>query len=219
MSAIAWATSAPKGGCATTLLGMRRSPITPGQMTLGLIEDPRAILGLLTEQLRAQGHRGRLVSEMGLCQGEVRVDLAAIDSELHGFEIKSERDNLRRLPAQAAIYSAVFDRMTIVAAPRHITGAERRIPGWWGVSIVDGEAGAIRPIRPATPNPGGDPLALARLLWRDEAAAFVSARTGRMPTSPRPVLWQQIVDVTSPDELRALVCVCLRNRADWRAAG
>jgi hypothetical protein len=117
------------------------------------------------------------------------------------------------------MYSTVFDRMTIVAAPRHITGAERRIPGWWGVSIVDAEAGAIRQIRPATPNPGADPLALARLLWRDEAAAIVTARTGKMTRSPRPVLWRHIVDVTTPDELRALVCVCLTNRADWRAAG
>ncbi len=187
-------------------------------MTLGLVEDPRAILRLLTEQLRATGHRGRLVPELGLCQGEVRVDLAAIDNHLHGFEIKSERDDLRRLPAQAAVYSAVFDRMTLVAAARHIPIAERRVPEWWGVSVVDGDAGTIRSIRPATPNPGGDPLALARLLWRDEAAAIVAALTGRTPRSPRPVLWQQIVDEVSPDELRALVCVCLRNRADWRVA-
>ena len=61
----------------------------------------------------------RIVEEMGIWSGSVRVDVAVINGELAGWELKSARDNLRRLPQQAELYSQVFDRMTI--AQRQIT--------------------------------------------------------------------------------------------------
>ena len=36
-----------------------------------------------------------VVDELGLCQGRARIDLAVVNSSLHGYEIKSERDTLR----------------------------------------------------------------------------------------------------------------------------
>jgi hypothetical protein len=49
---------------------------------------------------------------------------------LWGYELKSERDTLERLPLQARIYSRVFDRVTLVTGLRHAGAAEDRIPGW-----------------------------------------------------------------------------------------
>src|SRR6266511_802692 len=46
-----------------------------------------------------------LIEELGLCRGKVRVDLALVNGSLHGFEIKSDRDSLRRLSAQVGLYS------------------------------------------------------------------------------------------------------------------
>jgi hypothetical protein len=193
--------------------------VSPGQMPLGLVDDPIAIRDLLVTQLRASGHDGRLVPEMGLCQGDARIDLAAIGDRLDGYEIKSDRDDLRRLPNQVATYGQVFDRLTLVASERHIAAASSRVPDWWGLSVVNADVRTVEGIRLATPNPLRDPVSIARLLWRDEAAAIMMARTGKSQRSTRPVLWQQLAETVPTDELRALVCHYLRSRADWRAAG
>lgn len=51
-----------------------------------------------------------------------RVDLALIKSQkLHAFEIKSEADNLSRLEGQIIKYLEYFDKVTVVAASKHIS--------------------------------------------------------------------------------------------------
>ena len=42
----------------------------------------------------------RVVDELELLRGVVRVDVAVISDTLHGYEIKSASDNLIRLPNQ-----------------------------------------------------------------------------------------------------------------------
>ena len=191
----------------------------PGQLSLGLTDDPIAIRELLVEKLRAGGHRGRLVPEMGLCQGEARVDLAAIDTRLDGYEVKSARDDLRRLAAQAAVYGQVFDRVTLVAPSAHLSAAALQLPEWWGFALVDGGTTTIEIVRSAAPNPQLDLLATVRLLWRDEAARLLESHLGRRSSAPRPVLWRRLVDIVPPAELRAAVCRCLMARTGWPTAG
>ena len=38
------------------------------------------------------------LEELGLCQGDARVDYAVINGAMNGYEIKSDRDKLVRLP-------------------------------------------------------------------------------------------------------------------------
>lgn len=113
----------------------------------------------------------RIVEEMGIWSGSVRVDVAVINGELAGWELKSARDTLRRLPQQAELYSQVFDRMTIVAAPNHVRACTDNVPQWWGVTIAHaGNDGVeLESLRCAYVNPAPNPIQLARLLWRDEA--------------------------------------------------
>ncbi len=53
-----------------------------------------------------------IVEELGICCGMARVDVAVVNGELKGFEIKSEKDTLGRLPAQSGMYGKVFDTMS-----------------------------------------------------------------------------------------------------------
>lgn len=192
--------------------------IAPGQLELGLLEDPLAIRALLASNIRAREPGLQLVPEMGVCLGSGRIDLAAIGTDLDGYEIKSDRDCLDRLPTQARLYGAVFARLTLVAAPRHIEQAQALLPDWWGLSVVDGAREQLVSIRPSSLNPDRDALSLARLLWRDEVVAALRARTGRSSRAPRLVLWQELAERVPPAELRDLVCTSLRQRTDWRAA-
>lgn len=159
-----------------------------------------------------------IVEELGLCQGQVRVDLAAVNGILHGFEIKSERDSLRRLKSQDAVYSGVFDRVTLVATQRHLGSATKTIPAWWETVLADRHPdGVVRltTIRPGTNNPALQPRLLVELLWRDDALALLEARGKDLGyrTKRREEIWDRLCESYSPEEIRDTVCRKLKARA------
>lgn len=119
----------------------------------------------------------KIVEEMGIWGGSVRIDVAVINGELCGYELKSARDTLARLPAQAALYSEVFDRVTLVTADNHLEEALDTVPHWWGIIIAaptKRPALELRSRRIAKRNPAIDRLQVARLLWRSEAIEILS---------------------------------------------
>lgn len=163
-----------------------------------------------------------LVEELALRAGETRVDVAVVNGLLHGYEIKSERDNLSRLPQQVVSYGLVLDRATLVVAARHLDGALEIIPEWWGVEVAFyDEKGFLifNPVRGAQDNPKIDPTFVVELLWREEALQFLEERDKARGyrSKSRSVLQRRIVEVANLDEIRAYVRHCLKNRKDWKA--
>lgn len=125
----------------------------------------------------ADDARTVIVEEMGIWNGSVRVDIAVINGEMHGFELKSARDTLGRLGQQSELYNMVFDRVTLVMAESHVEKALPLIECWWGVIVATMTASGkcrISEERPAMANPSVDPLQLARLLWNDERRALLA---------------------------------------------
>lgn len=53
------------------------------------------------------------------CVFDARIDVAVINDSLHGYEIKSAVDTLKRLPAQIEAYSKVFDYLTVYTENNH----------------------------------------------------------------------------------------------------
>ena len=131
----------------------------------------RAVRKMLDSKFRGDKNT-RIVEEMGIWAGTVRIDVAVINGQLHGLELKSMRDNLARLPDQAKIYSQVFDRMTLVTAENHLAGSQLIIPEWWGIIIAchgKAKTTVLKKLRSARRNRNVDALQLSRLLWRAEA--------------------------------------------------
>src|SRR6266446_8136444 len=77
-----------------------------------------------------------IVDELGLRHGAARVDIAVVNGIIHGFELKSDKDNLKRLPHQIQIYSSVLDKVTLVVGMRHAHEATKLVPDWWGIKIA-----------------------------------------------------------------------------------
>ena len=158
-----------------------------------------------------------LIEELGLCQGQARIDLLTVSGVLHGYEIKSNRDRLTRLASQAATYGRVLDRVTLVVCPRHIEAALQLVPKWWGVLLVRGSAEAVslNPFRPAAENPDQDPRALVELLWRDEALQLLAHHNAQagVRSKRRPVVWDRVCEVLDVTEIRSAVRCRLRSRA------
>ena len=162
-----------------------------------------------------------LIDELGLCQGNARIDIAVVNGNLSGYEIKSEADTLQRLPNQVLVYSRILDYVTVVAGGLHVEKIAKTVPEWWGITevVTENEQLGFTVVRSTEPNPNVDPVALAQLLWRDETLAILDGLGIRKGVTgkPRRFLWQRLVEVQSLDDLKQSVRQTLKIREGWRA--
>ncbi len=163
-----------------------------------------------------------ILDELGLRHGAARIDIAVVNGNLDGYEIKSDLDTLRRLPHQMKIYNSVLDHVTLVVGNRHIDRAGKIVPDWWGITLVErGKRGmpCFSEIRKPQENPSLDPLTITKLLWRDEALALlgeISIADG-FRSKRRAVIYARLAEVVPLDLLRAKVRQQLKYRTDWRS--
>lgn len=159
--------------------------------------------------------------EFALYGGANRADYAALNGESHGYEIKSDRDTLVRLPEQADAYSAVFERATLVSAIRHLSEARKIIPPWWGIIEVRGELDLrLQRVRESLPNPAPCCHAIACLLWRSEALRILTnlGLDKGVRSKPMDHLIERLAAELPAERLARYVREALRARGDWRSA-
>lgn len=162
-----------------------------------------------------------IIEELGLCQGEARVDIAVVNGLIHGFEIKSDQDTLKRLPGQAVIYNRVLDYVSLVVGSKHLDEALKVVPKWWGVIIAEEKFGQVdlKARRKGKSNPNVDPFALVQLLWRGEAFEALKDRNLHrgLSNKSRTILWEKLADQLPINEVVALVMHILKSRENWRS--
>ncbi len=165
----------------------------------------------------------RIVDELGLCLGAARIDVALINGKLHGFEIKSERDTLKRLPEQAAVYNKIFDCITLVSSPKHIDKIHGIVPAWWGLTEAHSAKRSalvtLKSVRKPSQNGNVESQSVVQLLWRDEVLdelTKLGAEKGVL-NKPKAYLWERLVEVTTPKALSEIVRTRLKIRDGWRA--
>jgi hypothetical protein len=163
-----------------------------------------------------------VVEELGLRHGAARVDIALVNGRIHGFEVKSDEDTLRRLPRQMKIYNSVFERVTLIVGRRHLAGAAAMVPRWWGIKCArKRQCGDIvfSTIQTESDNPSPDILGMAKLLWRGEALELLdelnSSRGFR--SKPRAVIYDRLCQVVGLSVLRDRIRRQFRTRKGWRS--
>ncbi len=195
----------------------------PAQQHDDRLADPDIRHALRIRLLAKHGQDGDTVfiEELGFCCGRVRIDLAAVNGRLHGYEIKSDRDSLRRLNAQAVAYGKVLDQATLVVGTRFLSEASRIVPAWWGVLHVRQTPRGLRfrSVRKPRRNPQRDPRILVELLWADQAVALLEQRNAARGVrgKPRRVVWDRVCEHFGIDEIAAAVRVRLKARTENRA--
>ncbi len=164
-----------------------------------------------------------IIDELSLSQGQARVDVAVINGSFSGYEIKSDRDTLTRLPVQRAVYEQCFNTVTIVAGVSHIEECmdEDAVPGWWGIwEAAQQPSGIIEFMerRVATANDRISPRQVVQLLWRNELLEVLRELDSEVAArATRRELWNMLLEAVTPIELFTLVRDRLRARGDWRA--
>ena len=149
------------------------------------------------------------------------MDVVVATTSLHGYEIKSRVDTLSRLEQQLKDYTNVFDLLTIVTGLNHLSGVLANVPDWCGILLANRFEGSvsIESFRAPSSNPHRDRLALAQLLWRDEALKVLDARgkVRGVKSKARPAIWKRVSEELSTEEIAREVCCAFRNRPkDWR---
>ena len=185
-------------------------------------QDIRAVLKRELVRRYAKDDNTLVLDEVGIRHGAARIDLMIVNDRLHGYEIKSDRDSLWRLPDQIRTYSAVMDRLTLVVGYRHAYHALRMVPEWWGVKLAGTGKRSGRVVlsdaRPPHDNPGVDLNAVIALLWRDEALRILEdmgAAKG-VRSKARIDIYRRLVEVGRPDYLRFRIREQLKSRKGWR---
>jgi hypothetical protein len=63
---------------------------------------------------------------LGLAHAKSRFDVAVINGRIQGYEIESAKNTLDRLATQIDIYRQTLQKLTIVAASKHVAGIVNR---------------------------------------------------------------------------------------------
>ena len=165
-----------------------------------------------------------VVEELGLDYGRNRIDIAVVNGELHGYELKSDSDNLLRLPAQVSAYSAVMDKVTLVVGEKHAKDAIPIIPDWWGVKIATMGNNGIVKLSTERRNKKNQTIncnELLKLIWKDELLHLLSQKievNWRIKKMMKDDLHQIVIDNFSNKEIKYEVRKALKSRTAWRVA-
>ncbi|TSD06298.1 MAG: hypothetical protein Greene07147_157 [Parcubacteria group bacterium Greene0714_7] len=164
----------------------------------------------------------RVLPELGIWHGAVRIDVAVVNGVLRGFEIKSDRDTLSRLPEQIHAYNAIFDQVTLIVGTKHFVDAFKMIPEWWGIDTAHiGEDGQVffNKIRKPKNNPEQDHVSIARMLWRGEALDKLEnlGKADGVRSKPRELVYERLAESMELKPLKKHVWKVLQSsRQDWR---
>ncbi len=163
-----------------------------------------------------------VIDELGLAHGKNRIDIAVLNGCLHGYEIKSSKDNLLRLPDQLVEYRRSLQKLTLVVAPNHVDEIVSIAPEWSGIVLADkGGRGAIAfsTVRRSQRNPEVEAVALAHLLWKKEAINFLEELgvEKKLMKGTRLKLYENICSRASINELIDWIKTQFMERESWRA--
>ena len=96
------------------------------------------------------------------------------------------------------------------------------VPDWWGIMIATmGPRGGFQfgEMRKARDNPAPEPLAVSRLLWRDEALTLLDelGAAERVRYKARALVYAQLAEIADLESIQERVRRQLKSRTTWRS--
>ncbi|WP_425459366.1 sce7726 family protein [Flexivirga caeni] len=203
-------------------MSMHRAECSPTSIILMIAVTEDEIRSVVHDTV-ACDDASRLVVDEFVIGERGRIDIAVIGDHLVGYELKSDRDTLTRLPRQMDVFGDVFDFCVLVVTTRHLSKARQILKRGWGLAVVDrtpDDGLSYQQVRQANQRRSVDTVALALLLWRDELLHALDAlgQAGGYRGLTRNELAKHLADVTERDQLRSIVTTALTERQGWRVA-
>jgi hypothetical protein len=158
-----------------------------------------------------------IINEFGVWNN--RIDVALVENCLIGYEIKSDKDTLVRIPEQEALYSKIFDYVSIVCTNKHKIGIWMIIPSWYGIieayPDVKKEVG-LRTFRVGTKNLHLDKKYCAGLLWRNESLQLLDKYLPghKLLYKTKKMMHEKLANILTLDELHKEIIDTFKKR-EW----
>lgn len=195
------------------------------EKTLGPV-DIRLALRCWVEERFNTSQNDILIDELGFSNKDpnsavdssFRADLALANGRLVGFEIKSEKDNLKRWTSQMTAYLNVFDEVWLCVHGKHLESALTITPKNIGIIVIDNfESLAL--VRMAKNQALNNAYDLSGLLWRDELDALaklhkVSIKSRTTKNEAREIL----AKILGIELIRTFVLQQLKIRKSYQAS-
>ncbi|MFP7478494.1 sce7726 family protein [Terribacillus saccharophilus] len=160
----------------------------------------------------------RIINELGLDFGAARVDVAVVNGIMHGYEIKSDVDTLKRLPRQIEYYNRAFERMTIVSSRKYLSQVKTLVPEWWGIKIISADQSRLINVRKGRRVSYQDPEIIIKLLWKKELEGLIDYLG--LPKSLKKMRKKQLLSFLQAEAdfgvIKTYVYSTLKGRKDWR---
>ena len=154
------------------------------------------------------------MDEFTICNGNSRIDIMSmLENELHGFEIKSEHDNLYRLPNQVKYYQKVFDKLTLVCHNKHYEKALDIIPNEWGIILID-KNNEFDIVKESENNSCIDKKSLIQLLWKDELKELLEINNSLkgFKSKNKRILRSRVDEIVEINELKNYLIETIKTR-------
>lgn len=154
----------------------------------------------------------KLLEEFKMPRPSARIDVALVNGEMTGFEIKSDRDRLTRLSLQIPAFSKFFDRVSLVTTKKHLAEARVKIPRWWGI-IVFREDGSFDITRSPKRNTKIDAASFLFALSKAELSSVARATGVSIPSASKK---DAIVEFLASSVGQPLLCQLAREAIKLR---
>lgn len=171
---------------------------------------------------KASGTPYVIKEELSLNFDEARIDVAAINGLIEGFEIKSDLDSMKRFARQMRVYSRCFEALWLVTTDRHLALAQRTLPRSWGIRLarLAGDGVVLETVRPAQLRKGLTKSYLLALLRKDELLGLLhDSEPAYAVTLPAHRLRQRCASELRLARIREAVVSTLKSRPEWRVRG
>ncbi|OGM26559.1 hypothetical protein A2627_00865 [Candidatus Woesebacteria bacterium RIFCSPHIGHO2_01_FULL_39_28] len=183
-----------------------------------------ALLTKLSKEYKSQKNTA-IISEFSLIKESARIDIAVVNGIMHGYELKSDKDNLLRLENQREAYNLIFDKVTLVVGKNHLMSSIYSVPDWWGITIakVDNKNKlTFYDIRESKSNPEQNARAMTNLLWKNEILEKLRALgfSERLVNKSKDYVRDQLVCSLEQEQLKSYVRQALKKRflnSGWRS--
>lgn len=162
----------------------------------------------------------KIVDELDLPVAGARLDLAVLNGNIHGYEIKSASDTLNRLPSQIIAYSKVVDYLSIVTEDNHLEKIKATAPKWVGLFVcrkINDKLSVIQVRKPRL-NKLQEGFFIAKLMWREELIDCLTQHNVSFRKKDRNwILCETIASKLDVSQISSITLERLKSRTDWKS--
>ena len=161
-----------------------------------------------------------VIDEFSSSYSSARIDISVLNGSLHGYEIKSERDTLERLPKQIEYYTKIFEYITVVTTDKYTEKIIEIVPDFFGIFLIEKKKNKLKlkKIRNSKKNKNIDYFELTKLLWKEELKEILKENDIKKVSSlTRLELTKKVFENIPQNIIKKCVLTKIKNRTIERA--